>query len=57
MPKKSSGRQKVSFVATKKIARPHRVSFTTRTGERVTFTAVKKVARPVRVTFYKKRKK
>jgi len=57
MPKKSYRLRKVSFIATRKIAKPTKVSFKTSTGKKVSFTATKKVSRPVRVTFYKKIKK
>lgn len=54
MARKPTQRQKVSFVATKKVAKPQRVSFTTKTGKKVSFRATKKVSKPVRVTFYRK---
>jgi len=57
MPKKSSGKQKVSFVARKKVTVPARVSFTTKSGQRVSFAAKKKVPKPVRVTFYRRSRK
>ena len=54
----SSGRRKkVSFVASKKVVKPVKVKFYTRTGQKVSFTAKKKVIKPVKVKFYAKRKK
>jgi ribosomal protein S5 len=55
--RKPSTRQKVSFIATRKVAKLSRVSFTTRAGKKVRFTATKKGSRPVRVTFYKSKSK
>lgn len=57
MSRKPPRRQKVSFIATKKVHVPTKVAFTTKTGKRVAFSATKKVSKPVRVTFYKKTKK
>jgi len=54
--KTSPRREKVSFTATKKVAKPVKVSFTTKSGEKVSFKATKKVSRPVKVSFYRKRK-
>ena len=56
MPRKRSQKQKVTFVAKKKVSLPSKVSFTTTTGKKVSFKASKKVSKPVRVTFYKKTK-
>jgi hypothetical protein len=50
-------RKKVSFIARKKIVKPVRVKFYTRSGGRVAFTAKKKVVKPVRVQFYAKKKR
>lgn len=50
-------REKVSFVAKKKIVKPVKVGFYTRSGEKVSFTAKKKVVKPVKVQFYAKKKK
>jgi len=50
-------RKKVSFWATRKVSKPVKVSFVTRTGERVSFRAVKKVSKPVKVVFYAKKKR
>ena len=50
-------RQKVSFTAKKKVVKPARVKFYTRSGERVSFIAKKKVVKPVKVKFYARKKK
>jgi len=50
-------RQKVGFIAKKRVRRPVRVKFYTRTGKEVSFKAHKKITRPVRVKFYAKKKK
>ena len=50
-------REKVSFVADKKVSKPVRVEFYTKDGERVAFKAHKKVIKPVRVEFYAKKEK
>lgn len=55
--RKSPSRHKVSFIATKKVRVPTRVSFSTKTGRRVTFAAKKTATKRVRVTFYKRSKK
>jgi hypothetical protein len=52
-----SRRKTVSFTAKKKVSKPMRVNFYTRTGEKVSFTAKMKVTKPVRVKFYVKKKK
>lgn len=50
-------KEKVSFVARKKVTKPVRVKFYTRAGEKVSFTAKKKIAKPVKVEFYARKKK
>ena len=55
--RKSAKRERVSFPATKKVSRPVRVSFSTKSGMRVSFKATRKVSKPVRVTFYRKKRK
>ena len=55
--KKSPRRERVSFRVTKKVSKPVRVSFTTKSGSRVSFKATKKTSVPVRVSFYRKKKK
>jgi len=54
MPKR---KQKVSFIAKKKVIKPVKVTFYTREGEKVSFIAKKKVIKPVKVEFYVKGKK
>ena len=54
MARKSPRTEKVTFRATKKVSRPVRVSFSTRTGKRVHFTATRKESVPVKVTFYRR---
>ena len=49
-------RGKVSFKATKKVSKPVKVSFATRSGQKVSFKATKKVSVPVKVSFYRSRK-
>lgn len=56
MPKRAPRREKITFKATKKVNRPVKVSFHTRSGEKITFKATKKVEKPVTVTFYRKKK-
>jgi len=55
--KSSAKKEKVTFKATKKVAKPVKVSFRTRTGEKVSFKATKKVSVPVKVSFYRKKKR
>ncbi len=50
-------KQKVSFIAKKKVSKPVKVKFYTKAGKTVSFTAKKKVTKPVRVKFYAKKKK
>jgi len=52
-----SRREKISFVASKKVVKPVKVKFYTRTGGKVSFTAKRKIVKPVKVEFYAKRKK
>lgn len=49
-------RKKVTFKATKKVSKPVKVSFSTKSGKRVSFKATKKVSVPVKVSFYRKKK-
>lgn len=53
----SKRREKVSFVADKKVSKPVRVEFYTKDGEKVAFRSHKQVTKPVRVEFYAKKKK
>ncbi len=50
-------REKISFIAEKKVSKPVRVEFRTKEGEKVAFKAHEKVSKPVRVEFYAKKKK
>lgn len=55
MPK--SRRQKISFSAKKRVSKPVKVEFFTKTGQKVSFRGHKKITKPVKVEFYAKRKK
>lgn len=55
--KSSARKEKVTFKATKKVSKPVRVSFATKSGSKVSFKATKKVSVPVKVSFYRKKKK
>lgn len=57
MPKQPPTRRKVSFVATKRVTVPRKVSFTTKNGQRVSFTVRRSVVKPVRITFYTRAKR
>lgn len=50
-------REKVSFIAKRKVIKPVRVKFYTGTGEKVSFKARKEVKKPVKVEFYARKKK
>jgi len=50
-------REKISFTAEKKISKPVRVSFYTKSGEKVSFKGHQDVKKPVRVEFYAKKDK
>ena len=50
-------RRKVGFWATKRVAKPVKVKFKTKTGKTISFWATKRVAKPVKITFYSKKKK
>jgi hypothetical protein len=50
-------REKVSFVAEKKVPKPVRVEFYTKSGERVSFKGHKEITKPVKVEFYAKKDK
>jgi len=54
--RKSSRRERVSFTATKKVSKPVKVSFTTKSGSKVSFKATTKASVPVKVSFYRKRR-
>ena len=55
-PRRSAKREKVTFKATKKVSKPVKVSFSTKSGEKVSFKATKKVSVPVKVSFCRKKK-
>lgn len=46
----------VSFAATKKVSKPVKIKFQTKSGERVSFTATKKIPKPIKVKFFVKKK-
>jgi len=50
-------RKKVSFIATKRVSKPVKVEFYTKTGRKVSFKAHRKVIKPVKVEFYAKKKR
>lgn len=55
-PRRSAKREKVTFKATRKVSKPVRVSFSTKSGKKVSFKATKKVSVPVKVKFYRQKK-
>ena len=50
-------REKVSFIAEKKVPKPVKVEFYTKSGERVSFKGHKEITKPVKVEFYAKKDK
>jgi hypothetical protein len=50
-------RQKVSFIAEKKVSKPVKIKFYTSGGQKVSFTGHKQVKKPVKVEFYAKKGK
>ncbi len=50
-------REKVSFKAQKKVSKPVKVEFYTKTGEKVSFKGHIQVKKPVKVEFYAKKEK
>ena len=48
-------RDKISFIAEKKISKPVKVSFYTKDGEKVSFKGHQEVKKPVRIEFYAKK--
>jgi hypothetical protein len=50
-------KQKVSFIAEKKVPKPVKVEFYTNDGKRVSFQGHKQVKKPVKVEFYVKKEK
>lgn len=57
MVRKKTRKKKISFIATKRVPKKVRVSFTTRRGKKVSFIATKRVPKRVKVEFRAKRKK
>ena len=52
MPKR---REKVSFVAEKKVSKPVKVEFYTKDGKKVIFKGHERVKKPVKIEFYAKK--
>ncbi len=50
-------REKISFIAERKVSKPVKVEFYTKDGERVLFKGHKNVEKPVKVEFYAKKDK
>lgn len=50
-------REKIAFVADKKVSKPVKVEFYTKEGEKVSFKGHKQVTKPVKVEFYAKKDK
>lgn len=50
-------RKRITFIATKKVKQPTKVSFATQEGLKVSFVAKKIASRPVKINFYAKKKK
>ncbi len=48
-------REKIAFVADKKVSKPVKVEFYTKEGEKVSFKGHKQVTKPVKVEFYAKK--
>ena len=57
MVRRKTPKKKISFMATKRIPKKVRVSFTTRRGKKISFIATKKVPKRVKVEFHAKKKK
>jgi len=55
MTKKQSGKQRISFKATKIVSKPTKVEFFTQKGERVNFSAKKDYPKVVKVNFSAKK--
>ena len=53
----SKSREKISFIAEKKVSKPVSVEFLTKEGEKIAFKAHEKVSKPVKIEFYAKKKK
>lgn len=50
-------RERISFVADRKVSKPVKVEFYTKEGEKVSFKGHQKVTKPVKVEFYAKKDK
>lgn len=50
-------REKVEFIAEKKVSKPVKVEFYTKNGEKISFKGHKEVNKPVKVEFYAKKNK
>lgn len=50
-------REKISFVADRKVSKPVKVEFYTKEGEKVSFKGHQKVTKPIKVEFYAKKDK
>lgn len=50
-------REKISFTAEKKVSKPVKVEFYTKSGDKVSFSGHQQVNKPVRVEFYVKKEK
>ncbi len=53
----SKRREKISFIAERKVSKPVRVEFRTKEGGKVAFKAHERISKPVKVEFYAKKKK
>lgn len=47
-------REKIEFIADKKVSKPVKVEFYTKQGKRVSFDGHEQVKKPVRIEFYAK---
>lgn len=50
-------REKIEFVAEKKVSKPVRVEFYTKSGEKVSFKGHREGIKPVKIEFYAKKDK
>ena len=50
-------REKVEFIAHKKVSKPVKVEFLTKEGEKIVFKAHTRVTKPVKIDFYADKKK
>ena len=54
---KQQRREKIEFKAEKKVSKPVRVEFYTKSGDKVSFKGHKEMVKPVKVEFYAKKDK